>query len=212
MKICYVMGALKDDAYQIKKKQGDIIIAADAGYENLNGQKPDIVVGDFDSLGYVPENENVIQHPVHKDDTDTMLAVKTGLNMGYEKFVILGGLGGKLDHTIANIQTLAYINEHGAAGCLAGTSLSAVLLENGDVSFDESAIGRISVFSYGKDAFGVTLEGLEYPLADARLTDCFPLGVSNAFTGLKSRVSVSNGRLLVIWEGPIDKSDFLCNY
>lgn len=107
MATCYIYGAMPCGSTE-KLEEGDLLIAADGGYAYLQGQKPDLVVGDFDSLGYVPEGEQIIRHPVQKDDTDMLLAVREGLKRGYRKFVLYGGIGGRLDHTIANLQVLAF--------------------------------------------------------------------------------------------------------
>ena len=203
MSICYIVGAVKTE-YKICKKSGDYIIAADKGYENLGAEKADLVLGDFDSLGYVPEGENVLRFPEYKDDTDTMLAVKIGLEKGYGKFVITGGMGGRLDHTIANIQTLAYLATHGAKGYLVGDRECAAVIKNSSLSFTAGAEGNISVFAVGTEARGITLEGLKYPLDNATLTCDFPLGVSNSFTGLPSKVTVGQGMALIIWSGGLD--------
>ena len=203
MGICYIVGAVKTE-YKICKKSGDYIIAADKGYTNLGGVKADIVLGDFDSLGYVPEGENVLRFPEYKDDTDTMLAVKTGLGKGYNTFIITGGMGGRLDHTIANIQTLAYLATRGAKGYLIGDRECAAVIKDGSLSFAAGAEGNISVFAVGTEARGITLEGLKYPLDNAILTCDFPLGVSNSFTGLPSKVTVGEGMTLIIWSGGLD--------
>jgi len=208
MGICYIFGAVPTQC-SFDRKNDDIVIAADGGYRQPGCAKPDFVVGDFDSLGYVPEREGVVRHPVHKDDTDTMLAVKLGLEKGYDRFIICGGLGGRLDHTEANIQALAYLRAHHAKGCLAGDQECAALLFNDFISFSGGFSGTVSVFAYGAQASGVTLKGLEYPLENATLTCDFPLGVSNAFTGVPAEISVLNGRLLVIWTGGLEKTDFL---
>ena len=93
MATCYIYGAMPCGSTE-KLEKGDLLIAADGGYAYLQGQKPDLVVGDFDSLGYVPEGEQIIRHPVQKDDTDMLLAVREGLKRGYRKFVLYGGIGG----------------------------------------------------------------------------------------------------------------------
>lgn len=101
----------------------DYVIAADAGFEYCteNCIIPDLVLGDFDSLGKAPKHPNVLQLPVEKDDTDTMFALKLGLEKGYRRFYIYGGLGGKRpDHTIANMQALLFLLSHGARGWLFG--------------------------------------------------------------------------------------------
>ena len=208
MGICYVFGAMGCSPLP-EIKSGDFVIAADSGYLNLGTVKPDAVVGDFDSLGFVPEGTRVVRHPARKDDTDMMLSVKLGLAEGFRKFIIYGGLGGRLDHTIANIHVLKYLLEHGARGCLAGESENLILVENGEAAFCADASGAVSVFSYGQTARGVTLEGLSYGLKDAVLTYGCPLGVSNAFTGAASRMSVLDGCLIVIWHGEPGWTDYV---
>lgn len=214
MGICYIAGAA--DTTRILKqsmiKNDDCVIAADGGYRLLQhwGIKPDQVVGDFDSLGYVPSEEHVSQYPSEKDDTDMMIAVKTGLSMGYRQFVILGGLGGRLDHTLANIHTLDYLVEHGARGCLMGDEENVLLIDSdSSITFRAEAIGRLSIFAYGGKAEGVYLTGLKYPLKDAVLTTDFPIGVSNEFTDRGATVSVRSGKLLVIWTGSVRLCDWI---
>ena len=182
-------------------EQDDHIIAADGGLVHVQalGLTPDTVLGDFDSLGYVPENALVF--PVEKDDTDAMLAVRHGLSLGFDRFVIYGGLDGdRLDHTVANLQTLQFLADHGATGYLIGKEQTVTVVKNGSISFDSSAQGHISLFCMGSDARGVTLQGLKYPLENGTLTAGFPLGVSNHFTGQPAKVSVTDGSLLVIWQ------------
>lgn len=206
--ICYIVCALPQDK-PFSPNPGDLVIAADAGYRQLGGIKPDYVVGDFDSLGYEPEGERILRHPAEKDDTDTLLAVKLGLSLGYSAFVLLGGVGGRLDHTLANIQTLAYLHAHGAKACLVGTDETIAILEGGTLRFRAGLSGVVSVFAYGERATGVYERGLRYPLTDATLTDDFPLGVSNAFTGAPAEISVEHGRLLVLWGAGLADSDLL---
>ncbi len=206
MQICYLFCALPTGFVPVIDPS-DYVIAVDAGYARLSGAKPDLVVGDFDSLGYVPQNESVVRLPVHKDDTDTLFAVKLGLEKGYKKFVILGGVGDRLDHTLANVQALMYLTGRGARGCLLGERESLAMLKDGALAFPGSPEGVVSVFAYGGTAFGVTLDGLEYPLDGATLTVDYPLGVSNAFTGGPARVSVEKGCLLVVWNGGFEQTD-----
>ena len=107
MKLCCIVGAGPSELYTV---DGAFIIAADAGIEKLNkaGIVPDLIIGDFDSLGTRPSGENVRVFPIEKDDTDTMLALKEAISLGYDTVIISGGLGGELDHTMANLQTLLY--------------------------------------------------------------------------------------------------------
>ena len=206
--ICYIVCALpQNHAFSPEKR--DLVIAADGGYAQLGSIHPDLVVGDFDSLGYVPENENVVRHPAEKDDTDTMLAARIGLERGYHAFLLLGGVGGRLDHTLANIQTLAFLRENGAHAALIGEDETITLIQNESLRFRAGLSGTISVFSFGARALGVYERGFAYALNDATLLDTNPLGVSNAFTGEAAELSVREGRLVVLYAGkPQDSSLF----
>ena len=182
-------------------EKADFLIAADGGlahFEKLH-RKPDVILGDFDSLGYVPGEAVVF--PVEKDDTDAMLSVRKGLEAGYQEFVLYGSLDGpRLDHTVANFQMLLYLAEHGARGTLVGLHQRVTLLRNDTLRFPAGMRGNISVFALGGDAENVTLRGLYYPLEKARLTPAFPLGVSNHFTGEETEITVEQGNLLIIWD------------
>ena len=139
---------------------------------------------------------------MEEDDTDAMLAVRRGLSLGYREFLLYGSLDGpRLDHTVANFQTLQFLCDRGAFGVLAGMHTMAAVVKNGSLSFPAGCEGTVSVFCHGSDAHGVTLKGLYYPLENGTLTAGFPLGVSNHFTGQLAEISVEDGSLLVIWEG-----------
>lgn len=206
MSICYICGAVPT-RHRPVPTPGDLVIAADAGWKQCGEVKPDLVVGDFDSLGYVPEDLEVLRHPVRKDDTDAMLAVRIGLERGYRRFVLLGCSGGRLDHTLANLQVLQFLADHGARGFLQGEEDCAALVCGETLTLADGA-GRVSVFALEKTVEGVCLTGLSYPLANATLTDRFPLGVSNAFIG--EPVSIrADGRLLVLWDGCWQQAGYL---
>ena len=180
---------------------GAYIIAADAGLKHLDSMNiaPNLIVGDFDSLGKVPSVGNIIAHKPEKDDTDMLLAVREALERNAQQIVIYGGMGGRPDHEYANIQTLAYIACHGARGYLVGRGSICTIIKNRRLDFDGGMKGIISVFCVGDKAVGVDLAGLKYPLANHTLTCDYPLGVSNEFTGVPSTVSVHSGMLLVMW-------------
>ena len=207
-KICYIVGAADLCEIQIRRDKSDLVIAADAGYRYLAklGLKADIVLGDFDSLGFVPDDAEIIRHPVRKDDTDTMLAAREGVKRGYRTFVFLGCAGGsRPDHTLANLQTLLWLAENGARGYLVGNSYAYAAVKNGALRFESDNKGTLSVFCFGKDAEGVYERGLSYTLEDAELTSGFPLGVSNSFIGECAEVGVKDGSLIVYWETDAEK-------
>lgn len=201
MGTCVIFCAAGFDRLAEEIQDGDLVIAADGGLKHTEklGLTPDVILGDFDSLGFMPEGAEVF--PVEKDDTDAMLAVRCGLDRGCRRFVLYGGLDGdRLDHTLANFQTLQYLADRGADGYLVGEKYLVTVVKNGSLSFPAEAKGVLSVFCLGADAAGVTLSGLKYPLEDGTLSSGFPLGVSNHFIGKKSSISVKNGSLLLLWD------------
>ena len=198
---CVIFCAAEFDCLAEPLGEDDFVIAADAGLrhaERLN-ITPNGLIGDFDSLGFIPEGANVF--PVEKDDTDAMLAVRQGLALGYREFVLYGSIDGpRLDHTVANFQTLQFLADHGAWGYLVGRDYLVTVVKNGAVTFPAGAEGILSVFCMGADAEGVTIEGAQYGLTEGTLSAGFPLGVSNHFTGQETKVSVKNGSLLLLWD------------
>lgn len=201
MDTCVIFCAGEFDRLVQPLENTDLIIAADGGLRHLTrlGVTPDILIGDFDSLGYTPEGAQVF--PVEKDDTDSMLALRHGLERGCRRFVLYGSLDGpRLDHTIANLQSLLFLAERGAEGFLVGNRYIAMVLTNGSVTFPESATGILSVFCMDGTAEGVTLSGLKYPLENGQLSSRFPLGVSNHFTGCPATATVKNGSLILLYD------------
>ncbi len=200
---CYIFGA-GECIVQVSPTDADFVIAADGGLRHVEkiGMRPDLVIGDFDSLGYVPQCDNLVRLPIEKDMTDLAAAVDIGRARGYRRFVLLGGTGGRPDHTYANYQLLYDLAAHGEEGYLVGADFSATVIKSGtSLTFDQEFCGTLSVFAVGGKATGVTERGTKYTLEGATLTPENPLGVSNAFIGQKASVSVNEGALLVMWEG-----------
>ena len=201
MAMCIIFCAGGCDALVAPVAKEDYVIAADGGLRHLQklGITPNAILGDFDSLGFTPENATVF--PVEKDDTDAMLAVRKALELGYREILLYGALDGpRLDHTIANLQALQFLADQGATGYLVGNTYIATTLRNSKVSFPETAEGILSVFCMGNDAQGVTLSGLQYPLQNGTLTAGFPLGVSNHFIKKFASIGVTDGSLLLLYD------------
>lgn len=202
---CYLFGAGDYGKMPPPECSGDgVVIAVDAGYEQLTrwGLRPELAVGDFDSLGRVPAEVPVVRHPVEKDDTDMLLAVREGLSRGCKRFLIYGGLGKRLDHAIGNLQLLAWLARRGCAAFLLGEGTAVTAIHNGTMVFSPGHQGTLSLFAWGERAEGVTLTGLYYPLEDGTLRCDLPLGVSNKFLGRESVVQVREGTVLAVWTQP----------
>lgn len=181
------------------KEDGDLVIAADLGYKNAcdMGVYPDRVVGDFDSLGNIPEHESLTKLPVEKDDTDTSFAVKSALENGAKSIFILGGMGGRLDHTFANIQLLSYIARRGAHGYLINRGEMLTVIKDSTAQIHGKIGETVSVFSTTDNSTGVYERGFKYTLTDAVLENGFALGVSNELSSNTGEITVKDGELLI---------------
>ena len=216
MPTCYIVGAGDFTPRGFAPGPDDLVLAADGGYRALYslGYTPDLLLGDFDSLGGLPLPADlpVLRFPVRKDDTDTGLALRHGLEQGFRDFALYGCAGGRVDHLLANFQSMARVSHLGATVRLAAPDYDAWSL-TGPAPAAPDALAPaavlalpprpggtlVSVFCQGDRAEGVTLTGLAYPLSDAALTGDFPLGVSNRrLDGQRATVAVRRGTLLIL--------------
>lgn len=201
MATCYIVGAGDCKSLNIKTKDGDMLIAADAGFEYVKkaGLKADVVIGDFDSSP-VPAHKNVIKLKVEKDETDMEICMRHGIKEGFKNFVIFGGLGGKrLAHTIANLQMICNYTKQGYNITMVGDNTMVTALYNDYIVFPKGMKGDISVFAHGGDANHVSISGLKYEVRDVMLTSDFALGVSNSFVDKEAKISVEDGVLIILW-------------
>ncbi len=214
MKSCFIFGSMPIGEIPLNPSDNDLIIAADAGLKNVEkfNLKADYIVGDFDSLEYIPNGSNVIKHPVRKDETDTILAVDIALEKGYKSFIIYGCLGGRLDQTVASIQTAAYITEKGGNSVFIDNETHMTVIKNNSICFSEDNQGTMSVFSLSEKSYGVYENGLLYELEDAVLTSDYPLGISNEFINKAAKITVVNGKICIIWNGKHGKWSIGGNY
>ena len=205
-KTCCIFGAGEYGALTLTTEHlaDCLIIAADGGYHWLKEHNitPHLAVGDFDSLGHVPEDVEVLRHPAEKDDTDMMLAVLEGLKENCTRFLIYGGLGGRLDHTMANFHVLDFLARQGCEGFLLSEDTAVTAVRNGALSFSPEHRGTLSLFAWGGPAAGVTLSGLRYCMENGAFAADVPLGVSNEFTGQPSSVNVARGTVIALWTLP----------
>ena len=198
-KECYIIGAGEFFGLGCRPGADDFVIAADGGYRYCLAEKLkiDLLLGDFDSLSQIPQVENVERFPVEKDDTDTMLALKKGLSLGYRSFRIFGGTGGRLDHTLANLQSLLYLAERDAVGWLYDKNFVYSAIKNETVTLKGKKDAVFSVFAMNGPARGVSIRGAKYCVENAELRPDFPLGVSNHFLDGEVQIAVKDGVLII---------------
>lgn len=208
MSKCILIGAGDLTMGELTVANDDYVIAVDGGlsYCSILNVEPDLILGDFDSVSEqeklaveqlkrtVPEK--ICQLPVCKDDTDMLAAIKKGLELGYTDFRIYAATGGRFDHTLANIQCLLYLKNHGAVGYLVDGTGMVLVLQNESVRFRKELEGTMSLFALTGEAKGVNIRGMKYPLENAVITNDFPIGISNEFIGEAAEVSVEDGELV----------------
>ena len=179
----------------------DILIACDKGYGYAKNMRltPDVVIGDFDSFtGVIDPDIKVLRYPIERDDTDTMLAVKYALNEGCDRIVICSALGGRMDHTIANIQSMAYAASHGALCEIMSENEYMRTFTGGKTRVKERDGYSVSLFSLSDECKDLTIEGAKYNLKNATLTNIFPLGYGNSREHDYVTISMSSGILLIV--------------
>ncbi len=213
-RVCFIIGAGEVDPHlHLDLQDGDLLIAADAGWQTAEklGLRPHLVIGDFDTLPAPTDHPNTIVLPTIKDDTDMHAALKLGLERGYTRFALYGGTGGRLAHTLANLQLLDLLSRQNCRGFLIGDGTVSTAITNDTLDFPAQMGGYLSVFCNSGTARGVTLSGLKYTLTGGQLTGSVPLGVSNEFVGQPARVSVTDGTLFVLWQGDNVEPNLLRN-
>lgn len=178
--------------------ESSYIICADGGFEHCLrcNISPDVVIGDMDSYNGEVDENILIKYPVEKDDTDTALCIKHAIEKGYKDIKIFGALGGRFDHSFANVQMLLYCKEKGVDCTLCGEE-TLFVVHNETVKMLIGKGKTVSVFSMSVKADNITLKGLKYPLERATLTNNFPLGVSNLSVSDEIEISVEDGTLLI---------------
>ena len=179
----------------------DTVIAADAGRlaASSAGITPDILLGDWDSCPPPETGKEIITLPAEKDDTDTHHAARIAVQRGFAEVLLLGCLGGRLDHTQANLATLLYLTQQGVRGWVTDPTTEITALQNGSIVLPQKQGYYFSAFAADGTAYGVTLEGMKYPLNDATVSVYFPIGVSNEIVQPQAKITVAQGTLLLMY-------------
>ena len=180
----------------------DLTIAADAGLLNAHALKikPQILIGDFDSLG-IPDSKSadeIIQLPPEKDDTDTQLAVKTALERGADEIVIIGGLSGRLDHTLSNLAILEDLNAKHIRARITDGCNRVRFLRNDGVILARDGFSYLSLIAADPVVKGVSVDGCKYPLRKAKLSRTNQYAVSNEIVGNCALIEIRRGGAWIV--------------
>ena len=199
----YTGGEIYPDGITERPKEGDLILAADAGYQNAQalGVMPDVLLGDLDSVALpkLPENLTVLRVPAEKDFTDTQMGVEEALRRGASELIIIGGLGGRIDHELSNLAILELLAKSKAPTTLTNGKCRVRFLRNGSTLIPRSPHYRyLSLIAADKTVRGVSLKGCKYPLQNAKLSRLNQYAVSNEITENCALVSVKRGGVWII--------------
>lgn len=202
----YIEGDIEEIKDLIVNMERDFCICADGGYDYalLSGITPDLVVGDFDSsdkkfedINFEKSTETILV-PVEKDDTDLQLALKLAIERGSTEIAVVGGIGGRVDHTIGNIQNLVHYSREDIEIYLVDPNQYLTVHHPGQRTYSGEKGQTFSAFAFTPEVTGVTYEGAYYPLENHTLTNTFPLGISNHFVDEKITVTTKEGILIVV--------------
>ena len=198
----YTGGAVRTEFITEHPKADELSIAADSGYHTARalGERIDILLGDFDSIGQVPEDGGfeIRQVPAEKDYTDTQLAVEIAIDRGADEIIIIGGLSGRLDHTLSTLAVLEDLHARGLHGRITDGQSRARFIRSTSYLIARSQYRYLSLIAVDECVKGVSLEGCKYPLKNAKLSRGFQYAVSNELTGNCALVSVKKGGLYII--------------
>lgn len=186
----------------LQPEPGDLLICADGGYDAAvrHGFKPDLVIGDFDSMPFEHvQGCECIRLPTHKDDTDLVVCLEEGRRRGYTTFRVAGCLGGRLDHTIGNLQCLYDCALRGEKTWMLDGQNAVTILLPGQYSLPLVEGCKFSLLSYSPEVKGLTLRGTEWELTQATLTNRYPLGASNEIIGGRAGLSFAEGALMALY-------------
>lgn len=208
MKTCVIIGSVPVTKPEKLKEYcvDSFVICADGGFDVAmqHGIAPDLIVGDFDSIkAELPQEVETIQLPVHKDDSDTMFAIREAMRRGYQEFILFGVLGGeRFDHSYASLCTLQFIAMQNGRGVIMGDNCQVFVLSSGRLRLKDMVGQGISVFPFGVPSCMVSYQGLEYPLNRHTLYSQDPLGVSNRILEPQAEIILHSGIALIMIQEP----------
>ncbi len=197
--LCLIVSGGEECPLPEELRAARCVIACDRGYEYAAkwDLTPDLVIGDFDSAE-PPTGVSVERAPTRKDDTDTMLAVRRALKLGYREIAIVCAFGGRFDHALANLQSGAFVVAHGGRARLYGADTEALVFSGGRERIPRRDGWSLSLFALSDRCEGVNVRGTKFTCEDAEITNAFPVGVSNVWEAEEAEIEMQSGVLAVI--------------
>ncbi len=200
---CVIVGGADINVYGLIReelREDDFVIYCDSGLKHMEGlgAAPGLIVGDFDSWEDPRMDVETITLPREKDDTDTVYAVKEALKRGFDRFLLTGVVGARLDHTLGNVYILVYLDQLGKKAKIID-DYSEMEIVSKEPAFIDGSYRYFSLLNITGTARGISIKGAKYPLDGAEIGCGYQYGVSNeVLPGMRAEVSVKEGRLLLI--------------
>ena len=204
MKRCVIVGGAPIENYGRLRQalsEDDYLVYCDGGLRHRAGlgREPDLIVGDFDSHPVPDLPAETICLPREKDDTDTVFAAREAFRRGFRDFLLLGVLGGRLDHTMANVSILLALDELGAAAAAMDDYSQLSVVSPHRPAEVPDTWPYFSLMAMGGPARGVTITGAKFPLSEGEITSRYQYGVSNEpLPGRTARITLREGSLLLV--------------
>jgi len=210
MKICILLnGEINNYNYIskiISKENYDCIICSDGGANHAYNMNivPNYIIGDLDSINkniidyYKSKNVEFEKFPTKKDETDTELCIELSSKLKAKEIHLIGALGGRIDHTIANINLLYYIRKKGIMPKIISEKEELYIAIEEEIIIDGNIGDTVSILPIKGDVEGVTLKNLEYPLNNSDMEFSRPLGISNVMSDINCSIKVNKGSLIII--------------
>lgn len=203
MSRCVIIGGAdirRYDRIKAALRTDDYFIYCDSGLKHMEalGAQPGLIVGDFDSHANPQMDVETIVLPCEKDDTDTVYAMKEAIKRGYDDFLLIGVIGGRLDHTLGNVSMLLYLDTLGKDACIMDDHSEMQIISRQPANI-EDRYAFFSLLNITGVARGITIENAKYLLQDGEITCEYQYGVSNeVLPGKTARVTINEGRLLLV--------------
>ncbi len=197
----YTGGKINISGITEHPKSDDLTIAADSGYQNALalGEKPSLLLGDFDSYkGEKPEDVEILKVPAEKDFTDTQMAVREAIERGADDIVIIGGLSGRLDHTLSNLCILDELAKMRVHAVMTDGQNRVRYINSTSTLIPRSHYKYVSIIAISEKLKGVDIEGCRYPLKNHTILRSNQFAVSNEILGNCALISVRRGECYII--------------
>lgn len=199
---CVIIGGGDCSVEQLQSSisHNDYVICADSGYDIAIAAQitPDLVIGDFDSIKSLNVNVDKITLPVEKDFTDSEAAFNEGIKKGYSDFLLLGGTGGRFEHTFANVSIMARASKEGKSFKIADEKHTFYSITNSSIKIPFQPNNQVSVFAFGGKSYGVTEKGFHYLIENYTLDPFIPIGISNDIVDAFGEIIVEDGTIIII--------------